>query len=240
MEDVPISDDAIARDDVEQLTGQPVTDLSLYRRALTHRSVLRGHPESHLYSNERLEFLGDALLDLVVGEELYDTFPEKNEGFLTRLRAKLVNKSALARYARRIDLGAHILMSENAEKDEGRDNPSILADAYEALVGAVYRDCGPEAARTFIYATALDPVDLRAVATQEENYKSRLLEAMQAEGRPQPTYRVVEETGPSHDKTFTVAACVGGTAYGRGIAGSKKTAEQRAAREALDQLREEG
>ena len=235
-DDLPISDDAIDRSMVKRLTGHPVTDLSLYRRALTHRSVLRGHPDSHLYSNERLEFLGDALLDLVVGEELYETFPSKNEGYLTRLRAKLVNKSALAHYARRIDLGQYLLMSDNAAKDEGRNNPSILADAYEAVVGALYLDSGSDAARSFIYATALDPVDLQDVAAQEENYKSRLLEAMQAEGRPQPTYRVVTETGPSHDKTFTVEACVDDTPYGRGTAGSKKTAEQRAAREALDRL----
>jgi len=232
----PLSNNAVEREPLEDLTGQPVGDLSLYRRALTHRSLLRGHPKSHLHSNERLEFLGDALLNFVVGETLYASFPTKNEGYLTRLRAKLVNRDALAHYARQIDLGAHLLMSENAAKDEGRNNPSILADAYEALVGAVYLDGGHGPAADFIQASALDPIDLQNVAAQEENYKSRLLEAMQAEGRPQPTYRVIREEGPSHDKTFTVAACVDGTAYGRGTAGQKKAAEQQAAREALNRL----
>jgi len=239
MPDLPVPDDAIDRETLEQLTGQPVSDLSLYRRALTHRSLLRGHPDSHLYSNERLEFLGDALLGFVVGNALYRSFPEKNEGYLTRLRAKLVNRKALALYARRLDLGAHLLMSENAEKDQGRDNPNLLADAFEALVGAIFLDRGHEAAEQFVRKNALDPFDLQEIAAQQRNYKTRLQETLQADGRPQPTYRVVEETGPSHDKTFTVDACVEGEPYGTGTAGNKQQAEQQAAREALDRLAEE-
>lgn len=231
---------SVDRSTIERLTGQSAGDLDLYRRALTHRSLLRGEPDSHLASNERLEFLGDALLDFVVGEALYRRFPTKNEGFLTRLRAKLVSGTALARYARRMDLGAHLLMSENAEKGQGRDNASILADAFEALLGALYLDRGHDAARQFVEERALDPVDLRDVAAQEQNYKSALLEYMQARGRPQPTYRVVHEEGPSHDKTFTVEAMVDGAAYGTGTASSKKTAEQHAARESLERLRSEG
>lgn len=235
MSDLPTVD----RDVLEALVGQPVASLDLYRQALTHRSLLRGQPDSHLFSNERLEFLGDALLDFVVGEALYHEFPQKNEGYLTRLRAKLVSGKALARYARRMDLGPHLLMSDNAEKGQGRDNASILADAFEALVGALYLDRGHDAARRFVHEKALDPFDLQDVAAQEENYKSALLEYMQAEGRAQPTYRVVNEEGPSHDKTFTVEAVVEGETYGRGTAGSKKTAEQHAARESLAMLRGE-
>lgn len=230
---------SISRDTVERLVDQPIRSLPLYERALTHRSRFRGEADRHLATNERLEFLGDALLGFVVAETLFQRFPEQNEGYLTRLRAKLVSGTALAHYARRIDLGPHILMSDNAERSEGRDNPSILADAYEALIGAVYLDRGLEAARRFIRVSALAAVDLAQLAAQNENYKSLLLEYVQARGRSQPTYRVVREEGPSHDKTFTVEALLEGAPYGQGTAGSKKEAEQLAAREALERLRAE-
>jgi ribonuclease-3 len=135
-----------------------------------------------------------------------------------------------------MDLGAHLLMSDNAARGQGRDNPSILADAFEALVGAVYLDQGYEAARQFIQDHVLDPFDLVEMATQDENYKSQLLERMQARSRPQPTYHVVQEDGPSHDKTFTVEVRVGDTAYEQGTAGSKQEAEQQAARQTLEQI----
>jgi len=234
---MPPSPSDVSRDVIETLVGQPCDDLSLYRRALTHRSLLRGAPDQHLRSNERLEFLGDALIDLVVSEALYDRFPEEDEGHLTRLRAKLVSGPALAQYARRMNLGAHLLLSANAEQGQGRDNPNILADAFEALAGAVYLDRGHAAADRFVHDHALDPFDLDNVAARDENYKSQLLERMQAEGRPQPTYRVVHEEGPSHDKTFTVEAMVGKTAYAQGTAGSKQEAEQEAARCTLETMR---
>ncbi len=219
--------------------GRPIDDLSLYRRALTHRSFLRVHPEYALQSNERLEFLGDALLDLFISEVLYDRFPDKAEGSLTRLRARLVSERPLATYARHMNLGNRLLMSENAAEGGGRDNPSILADAFEALVGAVYRDQGYEAAYAFVHEQVLDPFDLMDVAARDENYKSQLLEYMQARARPQPTYRVVQEKGPSHDKTFTVEVRVGETAYEQGTAGSKQEAEQQAARRTLERLQVE-
>jgi len=226
----------ISPSEIEQLVGQPVDDLSLYRRAMTHRSLLRTTDDPVLQSNERLEFLGDALLELIVSETVYDRFPDKSEGELTRLRARLVSSSALAQYARRMGLGAHLLMSENAVRSEGRDNPSILADAFEALTAALYLDRGYDAAARFVLDRALGPFDLEDVAARDENYKSQLLERMQAEGRPQPTYRVVHEEGPSHDKTFTVEAVVGDVAFERGTAGSKQQAEQEAARRTLDAL----
>lgn len=227
------------RDAIEQLVGTSVEAPSLYERALTHRSVLRGEDRNPQATNERLEFLGDALLGFLVGETLYEEFPQQNEGYLTKLRAKLVSGPALARYARRIDLGSHIRMSENAESDRGRENPSILADAYEALLGALYLDHGLPAARDFVHRTALEPMDLEQVAAQSTNHKSQLLEQMQAEGRPQPAYHLVEETGPSHDKTFTVEVVIGDDTYERGTAGSKKEAEQRAARKTLRRLASE-
>lgn len=230
------SDLRVSRSTIETLVGQTVDDLSLYRRALTHRSLLRSYPEHSLQSNERLEFLGDAFLDLVVGEILYHRFPEKKEGALTRLRARLVSEGPLATYARHLDLGEHLLMSENAARGDGRDNPSILADAFEALVGAVYLDQNHEATHRFVRDRVLASFDLVELATRDENYKSQLLEHMQARGQPQPTYHVVHEEGPSHDKTFTVEVKVGETPYERGTAGSKQEAEQRAARRTLEQL----
>jgi len=234
---MPSSPSDVSRSVIEGLVGRSVEGLALYRRALTHRSLLRGDPDQHLQSNERLEFLGDALLDLIVSETLYERFPKKDEGHLTRLRAKLVSGPALAQYARRMGLGPHLRMSDNAEQGQGRDNPNILADAFEALAGAVYLDRGHAAAAQFVHERALDPFDLDDVAARDENYKSQLLERMQAEGRAQPTYRVVREEGPSHDKTFTVAAVVGDTAYAQGTAGSKQEAEQRAARRTLETMR---
>ena len=229
-------DTKVSRSTIEEWVGRPVDDLSLYRRALTHRSVLRVHPASALQSNERLEFLGDALLDVFVGEVLYERFPDRDEGALTRLRARLVSERPLATYARRMDLGAHLLMSDNAAQDEGRDNPSILADAFEAFVGAVYLDQGFETSRSFVQDQVLASLDLQEIAQQDENYKSQLLERMQADGHPQPTYRVVEESGPSHDKTFTVEVQVGNASFEQGTAGSKQEAEQQAARRTLERI----
>lgn len=226
----------LPHDEIEALIGQPIQNPALYRRALTHRSLLRSPVASSLKSNERLEFLGDALLDLIVSETLYERFPDKNEGDLTRIRAKLVSGAALAQYARRMDLGAHILMSDNAAETEGRNNPNILADAFEALTAALYRDHDYAAATQFVDQHALGPFSLEDIAAQDENYKSQLLERMQAVGRAQPTYRVVHEDGPSHDKTFTVEAMIGDTAFGRGTAGSKQEAEQEAACRTLEQL----
>lgn len=226
----------VSRADIEALTGQPINQLAPYRRALTHRSLLRTAADRSLRSNERLEFLGDALLDLIVSETLYERFPKKNEGELTRIRAKLVSGAALAQYARRMDLGAHILMSDNAVRTEGRNNANILADAFEALTGALYLDHDYDAAAQFVHKRALAPFDLEDVAAQDENYKSQLLERMQAVGRPQPTYRVVHEEGPSHNKTFTVVALIDDTPHEKGTAGSKQDAEQEAARRTLEQL----
>lgn len=233
---MPSSQSDISRPVVESLVDQSVNDLSLYRRALTHRSRLREAGEPHMRSNERLEFLGDALIELIISETLYQRFPQKNEGELTRLRARLVSGAALAQYARRMDLGAHVLMSDNAARAEGRDNPNILADAFEAVTAAVYLDHDYSGAAHFVHKRAIEPFDLEDLAAQNENYKSQLLERMQAVGRPQPTYRVIHEEGPSHDKTFTVEALVGDCIYKTGTAGSKQQAEQEAARETLEYL----
>lgn len=230
---------SVAREEIESLVGMPVGDLDLYRQALLHRSVLRGQPDSYLLSNERLEFLGDAVLGFVIAEHLYHQFPDKDEGFLTRLRAKLVNGQALASFARDLGLGAVLLLSENMDQTEGRRNPTILADAFEAVIGALYLDMGEDAAREFIEKKVLAHVELDSLARQRDNYKSALLEYVQAHGWPQPQYRVTSEEGPSHDRMFNVEVIINDRPFGVGRAGSKKKAEQVAASQALGRLREE-
>ena len=222
---------------METLVGFRVGDMALYERAMRHRSLLRGEPDSGSKSNERLEFLGDAVLGFITAEHLFEQFPDKDEGFLTRLRAKLVNGKALAVCAEDINLGSMILMSKNMVQEQGRQNRTILADAFEALIGAIYLDQGLGAARQFIERTMLEKVNLLELAQQNDNFKSLLLEYAQARSWAQPIYRVVSEEGPSHAKIFSVDVILKGEPHGRGQGGSKKLAEQRAAREALKVLR---
>ena len=227
----------VDRSRVETLLGMQVRDLRLFEHALRHRSIFRGAITTGTESNERLEFLGDAVLGAVVAERLFERFPEHDEGFLTRTRANLVNGQVLAGYARALGLGQLILMSDNAAQGEGRDNPTILADAIEAMVGALYLDQGFAAARNFVLGVLDREVDLAEVAEQRGNHKSVLLEFSQARGWGQPAYVVVGEEGPSHDRRFTVEVLVDGLPRGQGSARSKKQAEQEAAEEALETLR---
>jgi ribonuclease-3 len=227
------------RRQIEAFVGMPVGDVEIYERALRHRSVLRGIPDSHLQSNERLEFLGDAVLGVAVAERLYVEFPDRDEGFLTRLRARLVNGPMLASYADALGLGPLLLLSPNMAQAEGRSNPTILADAFEAVLGALYLDRGFDDARRFVFDLLTEHVDLDDLAEQRSNFKSLLLEHVQARGQAQPVYNVVAEEGPSHDRRFTIEVCVEDIALGLGRARSKKQAEQEAAAEALERLREE-
>ncbi len=227
----------LSRKAIEGLVGFRVGNMALYERAMRHRSLLRGEQETASKSNERLEFLGDAVLGFITAEHLFAHFPDKDEGFLTRLRAKLVNGKALAICAEEINLGSLILMSKNMVQEQGRQNRTILADAFEALIGAIYLDQGLDPARQFIERTMLDQVDLSELSQQYDNFKSILLEYAQARSWAQPIYRVVSEEGPSHAKIFTVDVIIKGEPHGSGDGGSKKLAEQRAAKEALKQLK---
>ena len=216
----------------------PIGDLDLYEHALRHRSLFRGVATDGTESNERLEFLGDAVLGAVVAEIMYTRFADRAEGLLTRTRATIVNGKALAGYAEAIGLGALILMSENMDSSEGRSNQTILADAFEAIVGAVYLDLGFSAARRFVCAVLDQCVSLEEAAADKSNHKSRLLEYVQGLGLEQPVYEMLSEEGPSHDRTFTVAAVVQGERLGEGVDRSKKGAEQKAAEAALRTLRQ--
>ena len=215
----------------------PVGPLALYEHALRHRSLFRGLPTDGTESNERLEFLGDAVLGAVVAEALFTAFPDRDEGLLTRTRATLVNGKALAGYAEALGLGPLLLLSDNMDSAAGRANTTILADAFEAVLGAVYLDLGFDAARAFILRVLAEHASIADAARDRSNHKSRLLELVQSRGLAQPVYSVVGEEGPSHDRRFTVAAVVDGVDCGQGMAKSKKEAEQEAAKQALATLR---
>lgn len=208
----------------------------MYERALRHASVVRHRRNRLLDSNERLEFLGDAVLGLAAADYLFERFPDKNEGFLTRVRAKLVNQQVLSGYADTIKLQPLLEMSDDMDRAGGRLNPSLLANAFEALLGAIYIEHGYLAARRFVLATIARSVNLEELAERRENYKSLLLEYVQARGWPQPHYRVLAEDGPGHQRTFFVEVVIGSEPYGSGRGKNKKAAEQHAARASLRYL----
>lgn len=204
--------------------------------ALTHRSYIKlkkNVEPAGLFSNERLEFLGDAVLDLIVAEYLYHNFPQNEEGDLTKFRSILVNKKFLAERAKYMKLQEFILASYTAMKsiEEGYD--SILADAYESIIGAIFLDSGYDAAKAFINEEIFVKLDIKWLDEYDENHKSKLLEFSQAKTNFIPEYRVMNEEGPEHNKLFTVDVYLDGQLLGTGEGKSKKQAEQQAAKRAL-------
>ena len=206
-------------------------DKSLFDQALTHRSWVNEH-KGERTSNERLEFLGDAVLEFIVSKELFARFPNKEEGYLTALRANLVNTVSLADLALKLNLGPFIHLSKGEEDGGGRTNTSLLADTVEAIIGATYIDRGVEDAQHFIAEYLLKDLDKRA-ALPLKDPKSSLQEYVQSQSLPAPKYQVVEESGPDHNKKFVIEVMVNGEAWARGEGKSKSTAEQDAAGQAL-------
>ncbi|MGH1363100.1 MAG: ribonuclease III [Calditrichia bacterium] len=213
------------------------SDESLILTALKHRSYLNATNEKRIKSNERLEFLGDAVLDLVVTQFLYETFPGKSEGQLSKAKSVLVSKPVIADKANLMNLGDLVLMNRGEEKTGGRTRKSIIADAFEAIVGAIYLDMGLQMADEFIHTYLLDDHGKTLQKGMYRNYKSILLEYAQGEGYSLPNYRVVRETGPDHAKQFVIEVWVNNEALGTGEGKSKKRAEQDAAREAVEKLK---
>ncbi|MDX2130178.1 MAG: ribonuclease III [Chloroherpetonaceae bacterium] len=219
------------------LSGYPIRDVSLFALALTHRSVLDSLRDERILSNERLEFLGDAVLDLAVGEYLFHNYAQFDEGKLTKLRSQVVNAKTLSIFARKLELGKLLIVSDSAESIGVRDSETTLSDAFEALIGAIYLDGGYERANQFLHHHLLSQLDFAALIDTDENYKSALLEYAQAQRLPYPTYLVLNEDGPSHKKIFTVGVRLGDDYLGYGSGKNKKTAEQLAAKEALDKIK---
>jgi len=218
--------------------GYAFQDEGLLWLALTHPSVAHeiGTPSPH---NQRLEFLGDAVLQLVLTRELYEKFPAFDEGPLTKARAKLVNRRTLAEHARSLGLGPHLILSRGEEINGGRERASTLADAFEAVLGAIFLDGGFEAARDFILREFVAAFGKLSVLPIIENPKGELQELLQARSPAAPEYQVVSATGPDHDRVFECIVLHEGVELARGRGKSKKAAESEAALAALNKLRAE-
>ena len=206
----------------------------LLMTAVTHSSYVKEHCHEEK-SNERLEFLGDAFFDAIIGEKLFHIFPQEEEGFLSRIRATLVCEKSLAQEAKKLDLGQYLLLGNGEEKSGGRTRESILADCMEAIIGAVYLDGGFEAVKDCVlrlFASSIE--DARHGKYIITDYKTALQEKLQSRGITDIKYRLVKEIGPDHDKTFIVQLIVNGRPVTKGRGKSKKQAEQQAAEEMME------
>ena len=211
---------------LEQNIAYTFRDSALLRTALTHSSFANEH---HCESNERLEFLGDSVLNFVTADYLFSEYPDTDEGTLTKIRSASVCRESLSGYARDLNLGKYLILGHGEDMNGGRDNPSILENACEALIAAVYLDGGLEEARKFIL-----PAVKKTVAEHKIiDFKSKLQEFTQSAKEGIPAYRVTGESGPAHQKKFTVEASLNGNVIGSGTGATKKEAEQNAAHEAL-------
>ncbi len=212
------------------------SDVSLIITALKHRSYLNVSNEDRIASNERLEFLGDAVLDLIVTHFLYNKFPKRTEGQLSKIKSILISKPVLAEIAMKLELGDYVLINKGEEKTGGRKRQSILADCFEAIIGAIYLDKGLEEAQRFVETHLLSC--FKSIMQRElfKNYKSILLEYAQSQLGVLPEYRLVKESGPDHDKKFEISVFLKGEKVGTGVGRSKKTAEQEAAKIATRKL----
>jgi ribonuclease III len=220
--------------ELERVLAYRFQNNELLITSLSHRSYVNSQrSEKKIESNERLEFLGDAVLNIVVTDYLYREYPDKEEGRMSKMKSLVVSSRVLGLCADTWKLGDFILLSRSEEKSGGRKRLSILADAYEAVIGAVYLDGGLEAARKLIHSSLMEIMDEVMDDEDLANYKSKLLEYTQSRGMGIPSYDVLQETGPEHQKSFVVGVYVQNQEYGRGSGNSKKSAEQAGARAAL-------
>jgi ribonuclease-3 len=221
--------------DIQQRIAHTFQDVELLERALTHKSYANENRVP--YHNERMEFLGDAVLSLVVSEYLMKACPDSTEGDLSRFRAAVVSEPALAAVSREIGLGDYLLLGKGEDQTGGRNKDSLLADCLEALIASVYLDTGIGAAEAFVIRVFESMIRKTCTSGGSLDYKTELQELCQERLKQLPEYRIVSETGPDHQKQFNMEVWIKGQLSGRGIGKSKKEAEQRAAREALDKLR---
>lgn len=213
---------------LEQLLGYQFADIDKLQTALTHRSFANENRDLGRVDNEKLEFLGDAVLDLVVGHALMQEHPTLAEGELSVTRSQVVSEAGLCEIARELGLGEYLFLGKGEERSGGREKPSLLADAFEAVIAAVYLDGGFDAARELIARLLADRVK-NVETTGFYDFKTRLQEASQARLKATPVYQVIGEQGPDHDKTFIVGVVIGEREWGRAAGKSKKAAEQKAA-----------
>lgn len=215
-----------------------IRDRDFFLQAVLHRSYLQFVATPNLQSNERLEFLGDSILNMIVAEKLYSMYPNAEEGELTIMRARLVNRKALVLYAKQLNLRDFLLLSNSASQATEKGTDTILADAYEAVIGAIYLDGGMEEARQFVLRQLMSALKEGTLHEADENYKSALLEYAQANGKALPCYTILKEEGPDHDRTFTVEVTLSDGLVGVGTGKNKKEAEQAAAENAMSQIAE--
>jgi ribonuclease-3 len=227
--------------ELEQSIGHTFRQPELLERALTHRSASSVSDHCRVSANnEQLEYLGDAVLGMLVSEALIERFSDWNEGQLSKCRARLVNSGALCGAASRLNLGKYLRLGKGEEKTGGREKPGLLADAFEAVVAAIYLDAGLSSARGFVKRALLDPaIEEQASELKLLDYKSALQELLQGRKFPPARYAIVQERGPDHEKTFLVEIEVEGVLTATGAGSSKKEAEQAAAASAFKQLRAE-
>ena len=221
--------------DLETAIGYRFRNITLLQNALTHSSYANERWHNSLMSNERLEFLGDSILGMVVAEYLFRTFPDRPEGELTRMRADMVCEKTLARVAAHIELGRHLMLGNGEEQGGGRSRDSILADAVESVIAASFLDGGMDAARRFIQKFVLVEVPVKQL--HYTDYKTALQELVQQKKNKTLSYALVGESGPDHDKRFEVEVSLNGRVIGTGSGSSKKRAEQMAAQNALNQMK---
>lgn len=217
--------------------GLPVRDLDLLEQALVHSSWLHEHPDAARGHNERLEFLGDVVVNLTISEALFLRHPDDDEGALSARRAAIVSTAGLARLAGRIGLGADILLGEGESQRSARRRPSLLASSFEALAGALYLDLGYELVRDWLIALASPELELEAPILSLKSPKSRLQEYTQRRSGARPEYRLLESTGPDHEKSFRIEVWVDGEMLGVGEGASRRIAETAAAAQAIVRIR---
>lgn len=208
----------------------------LFEQAFTHRSYLNEAREK-VESNERLEFLGDSILSFVVSDYLYNTYPQFNEGILTNLRSLLVNTKSLAGLSRECEFGQYLRLSKGEEESKGRENDSLLANSFEAFIGALYLDTGIDAVKAFLGETIIPKIQGYVDKKAFKDPKSLLQEYVQGQKQSSPFYKVLHEEGPPHAKTFTIGVVINNEIMGEGVGKSKQEAEENAAKQALEQLK---
>lgn len=228
------------RSDLKELSekmGIAFEDISLLHKALTHTSYANEFKLYTVEHNERLEFLGDAILDAIISDELFCRYPNLPEGELTKARAAIVCEGSLADSAHTIGIGSYLLLGRGENASGGRERASILADAFEAIIGAIYIDSGLETCRTFVLKCLGADLDKITFGHYSRDYKTLLQEVVQQKPDRHIQYDLINETGPDHNKEFTISVVINGETFGVGVGKSKKDAEQKAAREALTKLK---
>ena len=217
----------------------PLRDMTLLNVAFTHTSYANEHKKAGIHHNQRLEFLGDAVLDLIIGEYLFHNYPQMNEGELTKIKAATVCEPSLASVSRLLGLGDYLLMGHGEVMSGGRNRESILADTFECLVGTLYLDVSYEAAQEFVLHYIKDNLKPALQGKRGHDYKTELQEYAQRDGDCHISYRLLSESGPDHAKTFTMMVMMEGQAYATGTGKSKKIAEQEAAKATLAELQKQ-